>query len=119
MPPFSRAGRDNHSGRGCVKHWRRLLAGCCLASYCAAASAQTASAQLGTSAGEPGAAGAWGTSGDSGEAQDPDSGPGIVVTAQKRNERLSDVPLSVTALSGDQLDKLGVAGPADLVSDSS
>lgn len=38
----------------------------------------------------------------------------IVVTAQKRIERLSDVPLSVTAVSGERLEKLGVTGPADL-----
>lgn len=38
----------------------------------------------------------------------------IVVTAQKRSERLSDVPLSVTAVSGDRLVELGVSSPADL-----
>lgn len=38
----------------------------------------------------------------------------IIVTAQKRIERLSDVPLSVTAVSGDRLAQLGVSGPADL-----
>lgn len=38
----------------------------------------------------------------------------IVVTAQKRSERLSDVPLSVTAVSGDRLAGLGVSSPADL-----
>jgi outer membrane receptor protein involved in Fe transport len=38
----------------------------------------------------------------------------IIVTAQKRSERLVDVPLSITAATGDQLAKLGVNGPADL-----
>jgi iron complex outermembrane recepter protein len=38
----------------------------------------------------------------------------IIVTAQKRSERLLDVPLSVTAVSGDQLAKQGVTSPADL-----
>ena len=39
----------------------------------------------------------------------------IVVTAQKRSERLSDVPLSITAVSGDQLNKQGITSTADLV----
>lgn len=38
----------------------------------------------------------------------------IVVTAQKRVERLVDVPLSITAVSGDQLAKAGVTSTADL-----
>ncbi len=38
----------------------------------------------------------------------------IVVTAQKRTERLSDVPISITAVSGDQLVKQGLTSPADL-----
>jgi iron complex outermembrane receptor protein len=37
----------------------------------------------------------------------PDSGNGeIIVTAQRRSERLRDVPISITALNGDQLNKL-------------
>lgn len=39
----------------------------------------------------------------------------IVVTAQKRAERLSDVPLSITAATGEQLAAAGVTAPADLV----
>jgi outer membrane receptor protein involved in Fe transport len=43
------------------------------------------------------------------------SGPAeIVVTAQKRSERLTDVPLSITAASGDQLQKQGITSPAEL-----
>jgi len=38
----------------------------------------------------------------------------IIVTAQKRAERLSDVPMSITAASGEQLDKRGVSDVADL-----
>ena len=38
----------------------------------------------------------------------------IVVTAQKRAERLSDVPLSITAVSGDQLAKQRILDPSDL-----
>jgi iron complex outermembrane receptor protein len=40
----------------------------------------------------------------------------IVVTAQRRNERLQDVPVSITALSGDQLADKRIASPTDLVS---
>lgn len=39
----------------------------------------------------------------------------IIVTAQKRSERLSDVPLSITAATGEQLANVGVSSPADLV----
>src|SRR4029077_7966828 len=38
----------------------------------------------------------------------------IVVTAQKRAERLQDVPLSVTAATGAQMQELGVTSPAAL-----
>jgi iron complex outermembrane recepter protein len=38
----------------------------------------------------------------------------IIVTAQKRQERLSDVPISISAATGDQLDQAGVRGVADL-----
>ena len=38
----------------------------------------------------------------------------IIVTAQKRSERQSDVPLSITAVQGDRLFELGVSGPQDL-----
>jgi iron complex outermembrane recepter protein len=40
--------------------------------------------------------------------------PEIMVTAQKRSERLTDVPLSVTAVSADQLAKQGIEDPGDL-----
>ncbi|HKT73623.1 MAG TPA: TonB-dependent receptor [Steroidobacteraceae bacterium] len=38
----------------------------------------------------------------------------IIVTAQKRSDRLIDVPISITAATGDQLAKLGVASGDDL-----
>jgi outer membrane receptor protein involved in Fe transport len=38
----------------------------------------------------------------------------VVVTAQKRSERLSDVPISVTAASGEQLAAAGVSNPVQL-----
>ncbi len=42
---------------------------------------------------------------DADNAADPANGD-IIVTAQRRNERLRDVPISVTALSGDALERL-------------
>lgn len=38
----------------------------------------------------------------------------IVVTAQRRSESLKDVPMSITALSGDALSDMGVQSTADL-----
>lgn len=38
----------------------------------------------------------------------------VIVTAQKRAESVQDVPIAINALSGDQLDKLGVRGSDDL-----
>lgn len=38
----------------------------------------------------------------------------IIVTAQKRSQRLQDVPISITALSGDQLVASGIVSPDDL-----
>ena len=38
----------------------------------------------------------------------------IVVTAQKRSERLNDVPVSITAVTSTQLAKQDIRGPADL-----
>lgn len=39
----------------------------------------------------------------------------VVVTAEKRSERLSDVPISVTAVSGEELVDRGVSDPRELV----
>ena len=50
-----------------------------------------------------------------GEAGDSSADSGeIVVTAQKRNERLLDVPMSVAAISGDQLTSSGVLSTVNL-----
>lgn len=38
----------------------------------------------------------------------------IIVTAQKRRERINDVPMSISAVTGDQLAQLGVTQVADL-----
>ena len=38
----------------------------------------------------------------------------IVVTAQKRSERVNDVPLSITAVTGSGLQEQGVTSPSDL-----
>ena len=38
----------------------------------------------------------------------------IIVTAQKRAEKLNDVPLSITAATGEQLQELGITNPASL-----
>lgn len=43
----------------------------------------------------------------------PPAAAEIVVTAQKRSEKLSDVPLSITAASGEQLANAGVSAPSD------
>jgi len=38
----------------------------------------------------------------------------IVITAQKRSEPLQEVPVSVSALTGDQLDQIGFANAQDI-----
>ena len=38
----------------------------------------------------------------------------IIVTAQKRNERLLDVPLAITAITGDEIARRGAASLQDL-----
>lgn len=48
--------------------------------------------------------------GDEGDAGDGD----IIVTAQRRSERLQDVPVAITALSASRLDAVGVTGTLDL-----
>ncbi|PTD25157.1 TonB-dependent receptor domain-containing protein [Sphingomonas fennica] len=53
------------------------------------------------------------------EAQNPDLTPAetldIVVTAQKREEKILDVPIAVSAFSGTQLDRQKIESGADLV----
>jgi iron complex outermembrane recepter protein len=50
----------------------------------------------------------------SGEATTSDAPPVIIVTAQRREENLQDVPIAATALSGDQLQDKAVERLADL-----
>lgn len=38
----------------------------------------------------------------------------VIVTAQKRSENINDVPMAITAVSGDQLLKQGITSPIDL-----
>lgn len=47
-------------------------------------------------------------------ADEPSEGSEILVTALRRNERLQDVPVSITALSGDQLAEQRMDSPNDL-----
>ena len=47
-------------------------------------------------------------------AQDADMVPEVVVTAQKRSENVRDVPLSISVLSSDQLEKQHIANYGDL-----
>lgn len=49
------------------------------------------------------------------EAEDNSAGNGdIIVTAQKREQNLQEVPLAITAISGDKLDQLQVTDSQDL-----
>lgn len=77
-----------------------LLASCGLASSAMAQQAPTVAARL--------SAGATAASPDTGIAD-------IIVTAQKRNESLLNVPLSVTAVSGQQMIEKGITNVQDLV----
>ncbi len=59
---------------------------------------------------------AGGTSGTSGNGAGPDDGPldVIVVTVQKREEDLQDVPLAVSAFDGDTLDAFNITSIQDV-----
>ena len=47
-------------------------------------------------------------------AEDTLAVPEIIVTAEKREQRINDVPLSITALTGAQLKAAGVQAARDL-----
>jgi iron complex outermembrane receptor protein len=59
---------------------------------------------------------AWAQSAASASVSSPDSGglEEIVVTAQRRAENLQNVPITVTALSSDQLEKSGITDSNDM-----
>lgn len=48
-------------------------------------------------------------------AEAPDSYNTIVVTAQKREESINEVPMSITAASGEYLERMGISDTSDLV----
>jgi iron complex outermembrane recepter protein len=52
--------------------------------------------------------------GQSPAAADSSSLAEIIVTAEKRSERLRDVPMSITAVTGSQLQDQGITSPGDL-----
>lgn len=60
------------------------------------------------------AAPALAQSSDAPSDEDVDRGDEIIVTAQRRNERLQDVPVSVTAVTSDSLRTLGVSNLSQL-----
>ena len=69
--------------------------------------AQEAVPQPPATAGDPAPAAA-------GTAEDPALFDEIVVTAQKRSQNLKDVPISVSAFSGEQLRELGITNMTDI-----
>lgn len=56
---------------------------------------------------------AWAQDNQTGQDADADSGE-IIVTAQRRAERLIDVPISISALSGNALEQAGIRSTEDL-----
>lgn len=69
-----------------------LLAGIALSTYSAPALAQAPDAESGTGVGE------------------------IIITAQKRTERINDVGISITALTGNAMERQNITNVSDLVS---
>lgn len=49
------------------------------------------------------------------KAEETYSLPDVIVTAQRREEKLQDVPIAVTALGKDQMEKIGLASSTDLI----
>ena len=52
--------------------------------------------------------------GENNASQTTDKLETVVITAQKRKEKILDVPLAVTAISGEQLEARGIEGPKGL-----
>lgn len=95
-----------------MKRGRYWLGGCCIAILASQlpAAAQAREAPPAGGADEEGGKPAPGDHASS--ASDND----IIVTANRRDQRLIDVPLAVTAVSGDQLKESGVRDVRDLIS---
>lgn len=92
-----------------AKKFRALcLAGAALQGLCSAAYAQEA-------ASTPGAPSVTNEA-SSASAEEGVASEEIIITAQKRAERISDVPVSVSAVSGERLQNLGVTSIDDLTS---
>jgi iron complex outermembrane receptor protein len=87
------------------------VAGAALFGYPAAAVAQTASAEAAEQGPAPQEAAPQTAAPPSEEAPSRDV---VLVTAQKREERLIDVPMSLSAVSGDTLVEAGIVGTAGL-----
>lgn len=83
-----------------------LATGAALASMSGPASAQTATPVAATEVASAQA--------DAGAAALNAAPPDIIVTAQRRSERLRDVPISITAISGDTLAKAGISNILDI-----
>src|SRR3546814_1113578 len=87
------------------KHLWSVSAFALLAAFASEAQAQTATPPVA----DDGDAAAAVPAGDQDSRQATQSYPGdIVVTASKRAENLSDVPMSITAISGDSLREKGI-----------
>ncbi|MFB0875835.1 MULTISPECIES: TonB-dependent receptor [unclassified Sphingobium] len=91
------------TGKAIHRHRHLLATASVMATVVAAAMPMVAVAQE-TGVASPATTGTAGT-GDAGE---------IIVTAQKRSERISDVPMSISAATGEQLAQRGVTQVADL-----
>src|SRR5262245_53481871 len=85
--------------------WRNLSLGVSLVALAAGSAQAEDQAPAGTASPPPAAAPS-----EAGSAQAGD----IIVTAQRRSERLRDVPISVTALNSEALSKAGVTNTVDL-----
>lgn len=79
-------------------------------SYPAAALAQPVEQQSAEQPGEPSES----TSADTAAGSDGGSGE-IVITAQKRSQSLQDVPLTVTAMSAERIQELGIKDTTDII----
>ena len=92
---------------------RCTLAAVACAIFFSAHATQTQAADQGAS---PSSASVGGQAANSQESSQPGTLEEVVVTAQKRAERLQDVPISISVLSGTDLDKSSVQGVTEALS---